>query len=319
MEEIPWFKELGAQADRETLSALRATLLPRLDDAIWEPRRQAALAVRDMKASFLDVNRSDVTFGSEADLTAEQKLRLEASLKSMIPWKKGPFSLMGVPIDAEWRSDVKWDRFAGAVGSLKNQCVADIGCHNGYFMYRMLAHEARTVIGFEPHAGLAWTFAMLQGFYHRPELHFELFGVEHTHLFQASFDTIFCMGILYHHTDPVGLLRKMRTALKSQGRVFIDCQGIAGDLPLSLTPQTRYAGASGIWFLPTLTALRHWATRAGFSRVETLYSEPLDTSEQRSTAWAPIKSLAAFLDPADPEKTIEGYPAPWRHYLLLRP
>lgn len=27
-----------------------------------------------------------------------------------MPWRKGPFSLYGVEIDTEWRSDLKWDR-----------------------------------------------------------------------------------------------------------------------------------------------------------------------------------------------------------------
>ncbi|MFO0447474.1 MAG: DUF1698 domain-containing protein, partial [Pseudomonadota bacterium] len=39
----------------------------------------------------------------------------------------------------------------------------------------------------------------------------------------------------------------------------------------------------------------------------------------RSTAWAPIKSLQDFLDPQDSTRTVEGYPAPWRHYLMIRP
>ncbi len=36
------------------------------------------------------------------------------------------------------------------------------------------------------------------------------------------------------------------------------------------------------------------------------------TDEQRSTQWMQFHSLAQFLDPQDPDKTIEGYPAPRR-------
>ena len=34
--------------------------------------------------------------------------------------------------------------------------------------------------------------------------------------------------------------------------------------------------------------------------------------EQRSTDWMRFHSLPEFLDPEDPTKTIEGYPAPKR-------
>ena len=47
--------------------------------------------------------------------------------------------LFGVDIDTEWRSDWKWDRIEPHLGvSLEGKVVADIGCANGYFMFRML-------------------------------------------------------------------------------------------------------------------------------------------------------------------------------------
>ncbi|MDX1522001.1 MAG: DUF1698 domain-containing protein, partial [Anaerolineae bacterium] len=122
--------------------------------------------------------------------------------------------------------------------------------------------------------------------------------------------------ILYHHTDPVGLLRKMHTALTPQGELVIDCQGIPGDEPVALTPRGRYARARGIWFLPTLSCLENWIHRAGFTNIRPVFAEPLSPAEQRRTAWADIDSLAEFLDPADPSLTIEGYPAPWRFYVI---
>jgi len=36
------------------------------------------------------------------------------------------------------------------------------------------------------------------------------------------------------------------------------------------------------------------------------------TAEQRSTGWMRFHSLAQFLDPRDPLRTREGYPAPRR-------
>ena len=40
------------------------------------------------------------------------------------------------------------------------------------------------------------------------------------------------------------------------------------------------------------------------------------TDEQRKTDWIDTESLADFLDPDDPQKTVEGYPAPVRAMIV---
>lgn len=267
------------------------------------------------QARFTAFDQAAVTLGRADELSTEQQSHLRPLLEAMKPWKKGPYSLFGIDIDAEWRSDWKWQRFERHCPNLTGQTVADIGCHNGYFMFRMLAHNPELVVGFEPVAPHWLSFHFLNELAGQSRLQFELLGAEHIDLFPRTFDTIFCLGILYHHTDPVGLLRKMLQALKPHGHLMIDCQGIPGDSPLTLVPRKRYAGARGIWFLPTESALINWVRRAGFSQAETIFAEPLSTEEQRATPWAPIRSLAERLDPANPNKTMEGYPAPWRYYV----
>jgi tRNA (mo5U34)-methyltransferase len=66
-------------------------------------------------------------------------------LEALRPWKKGPLSLFGVGIDTEWRSDWKWARLAPELDPLAGKVVADVGCANGYFMYRMLAENPKLV------------------------------------------------------------------------------------------------------------------------------------------------------------------------------
>ena len=242
---------------------------------------------------------------------------VEDKLKALMPWKKGPFRILGWEIDAEWRSDLKWDRLLPYL-DLAGKRVADIGCNNGYFMFRMAEHNPKFVLGIEPVVKHYLTFQWLKQMSGLENLYFEMLGVEHMDLFPQGFDTIFCLGILYHHTDPVGLLRKLHKALAKGGEIFIDCQGVPGEEPTCLVPGSRYAGASGIWFLPTLSALQNWVRRAGFSRIDVVFSGALSTEEQRATDWAPIKSLRDFLHPEDPTRTCEGYPAPYRFYLRIR-
>lgn len=313
-----WDQFLANSVDRSALYARREELLSRLAEPRWSHFQEALESVRDCRASGIDGAGAVVRIGEASDLTEEQGQRLKLALDRFRPWKKGPYEIFGRTVDSEWRSDMKWDRLLPSVGSLDGQVVADIGCHNGYFMYRMRALGARSVLGFEPVPVNAMNFALLQAFYPTPELALELFGVEDIHLFPQTFDSIFCLGILYHHTDPVGLLRKMRSALKPRGRLFIDCQGIPGDDSQALVPAGRYAGASGVWFLPTMTCLENWVRRAGYTKIERIYSAPLDSKEQRRSAWADVDSLKDFLDPNDASRTKEGYPAPWRHYLLAR-
>ena len=75
---------------------------------------------------------ADATLGATVSahaatrLSGGEKARLEAALRGLIPWRKGPFDLFGVVVDAEWRSDRKWARIAPAV-DLSGQRVLDVG------------------------------------------------------------------------------------------------------------------------------------------------------------------------------------------------
>ena len=110
----------------------------------------------------------------------------------------------------------------------------------------------------------------------------------------------------------------MHQSLRKGGELVIDCQGVHMDGDFALFPKGRYAGAKGVFFVPTLGCLFNWLKRAQFHDVNCFFKAPLSVSEQRSTPWAPISSLQSFLDPEDNNKTVEGYPAPWRFYLKAR-
>ncbi|HBB31520.1 MAG TPA: tRNA 5-methoxyuridine(34)/uridine 5-oxyacetic acid(34) synthase CmoB [Cyanobacteria bacterium UBA8803] len=299
---------------RDAILALRRERQSKLFEPQVSQYRAAVQAVRDIQSNWFDFSAAVVKIGRAEELTAEQQQRLYQSLHAFCPWKKGPFQLFGIAIDAEWRSDWKWARILPHIRSLKNRRVADIGCHNGYFMLRMAHQEPACVIGFEPVAKHFWNFQLMQNIVRQEQLTFELLGVEHIHFYPSFFDTIFCLGILYHHQDPISLLGKMRQALAPQGEIVVDCQGIPGELPLALTPRQRYARSRGIWFLPTQSCLENWLARAGFTQIRCFFAQPLAVEEQRRTSWANIDSLEEFLHPDDKSLTVEGYPAPWRYY-----
>ena len=50
----------------------------------------------------------------------------------------------------------------------------------------------------------------------------------------------------------------------------------------------------------------------GFRDVEVVDASVTTSEEQRSTEWMSFESLADALDPEDPTRTVEGWPAPRR-------
>jgi tRNA (mo5U34)-methyltransferase len=308
------------QIDRDVLIALRNERM----DSLWSerlaPQRDALQTLIQHIPDTVshELHAPVVRIGHKEDIPDQHHGAIRTALEAFCPWKKGPFSYFGHEIDAEWRSDWKWERIEPHISSLRDRRVADIGCHNGYFMLRMAAHQPKCVIGIEPVPQHFWNFQILQQAVQLDSLSFELFGVEHMKHFHGFFDTIFCLGILYHHIDPIGLLREMRQSLAPGGEIVVDCQGIPGDLPMALTPRKRYAGARGVWFVPTRSCLENWIIRAGFNAVTCIYEAPLSTEEQRRTEWAQVDSLREFLQPDDINHTIEGYPAPHRFYFKAK-
>lgn len=311
-----WMESIRNKAAREILLKIRnekrQILREKMDANFYETLMTAA----KFRSSHKNYSDDEVTIGKACDLSESQRSVLDEVLSAFKPWKKGPYSLFDRKIDAEWRSEKKWQRFAAHLpGDFEGKKIADIGCNNGYFMFRMQTLRPEHVVGIEPVAKHWYLFSLLNSWAQESQLHFEPLGVEHMGLCEDSFDHIFCLGILYHHTDPVGILRKLKKSLKKGGKLWIDCQGIDNKLEVALVPNGRYAGAKGIWFLPSKSCLANWIKRAGFQNQRVLYSEALSPTEQRSTPWAEIKSLADFLDEKDPSKTIEGYPAPHRFYI----
>ena len=82
--------------------------------------------------------------------SASDDAERRALLMRLAPWRKGPFDIGGVHIDAEWRSDLKWQRVEGAIESLAGRRVLDVGCGNGYYALRMADAGADAVLGIDP-------------------------------------------------------------------------------------------------------------------------------------------------------------------------
>ena len=243
----------------------------------------------------------------------EQKIYEVA--KKLMPWRKGPFQIGETFIDSEWKSYVKYNLLRPHF-NLKDKRVADIGCNNGYYMFRMQEDNPKLLVGFDPSPLYMTQFDFINHFI-KSEIVYELLGVEHLEFYEEKFDTIFCLGVLYHRSDPVAMLKSLYKGLDKQGEVILDTFYIDGEEEMALCPESSYSKIPNIYFVPTIKALKNWCIRAGFSSFEVLETSVTDAGEQRKTEWIEGQSLEDFLDPNDSLKTVEGYPAPQRVYVRL--
>ncbi|MDD2789084.1 MAG: tRNA 5-methoxyuridine(34)/uridine 5-oxyacetic acid(34) synthase CmoB [Sulfurimonas sp.] len=233
----------------------------------------------------------------------------------LMPWRKGPFEVCNTFIDTEWKSNIKYNLLRPHF-NLKDKRVADIGCNNGYYMFRMQEDAPRLLVGFDPSPLYKTQFDFINHFV-KSKIVYELLGVEHLEYYEEKFDTIFCLGVLYHRSDPVSMLKSLYRGLDKEGEVILDTFYIEGEGEMCLCPESSYSKIPNIYFVPTIGALKNWCMRAGFSSFEVLETAVTEASEQRKTEWIEGQSLEDFLDPNDVSKTVEGYPAPARVYVKL--
>ena len=244
--------------------------------------------------------------------SASSDAQRRALLLQLAPWRKGPFDVGGVHIDSEWRSDLKWQRVAGAIESLPGRRVLDVGCGNGYYALRMAEAGASAVLGIDP--TLLYVMQFLAVTSNRNDLPVAVLPLRLQELPDAcrAFDTTFSMGVLYHQRSPIEHLRQLRSTLRHGGQLVLETIFIPGEESFASTPADRYARMKNVWLLPTLAELSTWLRRTGYRDIEIIDTAVTTSEEQRSTEWMSFESLAEALDPGDPARTVEGWPAPRR-------
>lgn len=282
-----------------------------------KPLNEQLELAKKIEVSGIDIEFGDwIKIGKKEDLSQEDFQTLENTAKVLIPWRKGPFNLFGIDIDSEWRSYIKYNLIRPYF-NLKDKLVADVGCNNGFYMFKMLEDSPKKVVGFDPSPLTILQFEFINHFV-KSDIVYERLGVEHLEEYEHKFDFIFMLGVLYHRPDPVGCLKSLAKSLNKDGEVLIDTFMIDGEDEIALTPNGRYSKIPNIYFVPTVPALKNWLSRAGFIDIEVLEISKTDLTEQRSTKWSFDESLEHFLDPEDSTKTVEGYPAPKRVYVKAK-
>ncbi len=281
--------------------------------AEWD---QALAALPQTTLSNVDFSQPRVTLalpdGGPSNIDQQQ---LQNQLMAFKPWRKGPWHYLGIDIDTEWRSDWKWQRIQPHISNLQGRNILDIGTGNGYFLYQMLGAGANMAIGIDPTRIFLYQFHCAQRLLPPNGAHLLPLRSEHLPAF-AAFDTVFCLGVLYHRRSPIDHIQELMSYLRPGGELVLETLVVPGDEYTILVPEDRYAKMANVWFLPSPAALENLLRRAGFKDVRTVDVNKTSINEQQATKWMTFHSLEQFLDPNDPELTAEGYPAPRRATLI---
>ena len=285
----------------------------------------------EISPSLIRLDADTVQIGTESDCSASQREAVRQQLQRLLPWRKGPFNLFGLEIDAEWRSDMKWRRLQDRIAPLSGRTVLDVGCGNGYYGWRMLGAGAKRVVGTDP--ALRYVMQQRAVAKYLPDALFDILpfsletlvsgapgvipaeaGIHLTDslLPRGGFDTVFSMGVVYHRRDPVQHIRDLLQFLRPGGELVLESLIIDAQYGDVLNPWKRYAMMRNVWAIPTIITLKNWLIDAGLNSVKVADVSVTTPAEQRVTAWTFEQSLADFLDPESPGLTIEGYPAPQR-------
>ena len=280
---------------------------PRWLDALRGlPARTARLAPGDV-----------VCIGAGGDLSGGERHHLLNALRGLMPWRKGPFELFGIHVDAEWRSDRKWRRVQPHV-HLTGKRVVDVGCGNGYFGWRMLEAGAEAVVGIDPSLLFVLQHAAVASCAEEGTARNLVLPLRLEDLAQPNsaphtpFDVAFSMGVVYHRRDPQAHLSQLASLLTDEGLLVLETLVAC----TAFVPEGRYARMRNVWQVPDAATIDHWLTAAGFTPGAVVDIAPTTPAEQRTTEWMPHQSLLDALDPNDLTRTIEGHPAPTRAVIL---
>jgi tRNA (mo5U34)-methyltransferase len=280
----------------------------------WPKWRDVLRRLPVIEPARVDLNADAVRV--EGACGGEDRARVEGLLRELHPWRKGPYAIHGVHIDTEWRSDLKWRRLAAHIQPLAGRTVLDVGCGNGYHVWRMLGADARRVIGIDPTLLSVVQFLAVKHFAGNYPVYVLPVGIDDVPPNLRAFETVFSMGVLYHRRSPLDHLLELKGCLRSGGELVLETLVIDGEGGQVLVPEDRYAQMRNIWFIPSCPTLAGWLKRCGYRNIRLIDVTRTTPEEQRSTDWMRFQSLPDFLDPANPDLTVEGLPAPRRAIFL---
>ena len=266
-----------------------------------------------LESTKIDLKKEVLISGSWND---QERKKAKELLLELIPWRKGPFVIGDIFIDAEWRSNLKWERFLELHIDLSGKTILDVGSGNGYYGFRMLGQGAESVICLEPNLSHLTQFIAINHIVQSKQIRMIPERIEELIVTDKCFDLIFSMGVLYHQRKPEEHLKLLSSHLKEEGSIILETLIAPEEYGEVLIPEGNYTNMRNVWFVHTKTGLEKLAKNVNLNI--SAISSPCQTTteEQRTTSWMPFKSLSDALN-TDSGLTIEGLPRPERVFLVL--
>lgn len=172
-----------------------------------------------------------------------------------------------------WLLSRFFDHFGFEVDQVRGRQVLDVGCWTGgiSLILERLGGSITAIdeVAMYPHAvsflADAFGLANLEA---RHKSLYQLTGAS----FVERYDIVFCLGVIYHVSDPIVALRRLFHTLKAGGMLCIETMAIPPD---SLGrrvcdyegPSQRRGQFGWNWFVPSPHALLRWLEDAGFESI----------------------------------------------------
>ncbi len=312
----PGLIEHGMAVFAEHLSGRLTTYYASVHDGHYQAWLHVIKNLPDIEPSLFRLDADEIVIGTASDCDDGRRQAIQTGLKQLGPWRKGPFTLFGLKIDSEWRSDMKWARLSDRLSPLDDRAVLDVGCGNGYYGWRMLGEGAKLVIGIDPALRYVMQHRAISEYL--PGMPFDVFPFTLEEIAEepTAFDTVFSMGVIYHQRTPQTHIQDLSRVMRPGGELILESLIIDEDYGDILKPKGRYAKMKNARAIPSVAVLQKWLLASGFADVRVVDISTTTPNEQRVTAWSSAESLSDFLNPDDPHLTIEGYPAPKRALLI---
>ena len=247
---------------------------------------------------------------------SKDKQRTEEDLMQLVPWRKGPFMIQDIFIDAEWQSNMKWERVLDLNIELKGKNILDGGSGNGYYGFRMLGKGAEFVVCLEPNVSHLTQFLVLNHFINSDRIKMVPRRIEEISFLDKCFDLVFSMGVLYHQRNPESHLNLLASHLKEGGQIILETLIVPDEYGQALIPKSSYANMSNVWFIHSRKGLEDLINKSGLKILKMGPSLKTMPEEQRATKWMPFRSLVDGLSQGL-DRTVEGLPSPDRVVLVL--
>ena len=157
----------------------------------------------------------------------------------------------------------RWDLY-GLPKEMFGEDFIDVGCWGGGFVYEAVNRGARFALGVDSVASDNWTegdFAV------RQFLQMDVYSPHFLSL--PRFDVMLCAGVLYHVTDPVGLMLRLKALLKDDGMLYLETATFADSEPLvQFCPGNSFDMNNSNWFIPSASFIACLYQEIGFKHID---------------------------------------------------